>query len=259
MAIVNANKVIMDNGDIVKLLADDGIVNITRSGTTFTATRQDGTTFTFTQQDNDTTTGTTYTAGNVPANTTFGTNGSIKNTYDGLNGSKAPKSEAIKNITRSGTTFTATRCDNSTFTFTQQDNNTTTGTSYNAGSCPDNTTFGTNGSIARVYSNLKSRLDNVGETKSSTAYSGNIAANGYCSNTLTLTPGKWLITTDGYVASGGAYAPFGVGLNTGASVRGFQPTWVLTVSANTIVYLWNILGAQVSAANLVIYATRIGV
>lgn len=32
----------------------------------------------------------------------------------------------IKNITRSGTTFTATRGDNTTFTFTQQDNNTDT-------------------------------------------------------------------------------------------------------------------------------------
>lgn len=31
----------------------------------------------------------------------------------------------IKNITRSGTTFTATRIDGTTFTFTQQDNNTT--------------------------------------------------------------------------------------------------------------------------------------
>lgn len=30
--------------------------------------------------------------------------------------------ESIKNITRSGTTFTATRADNTTFTFTQQDN-----------------------------------------------------------------------------------------------------------------------------------------
>ncbi|SHL74061.1 hypothetical protein SAMN04488494_0617 [Xylanibacter ruminicola] len=34
----------------------------------------------------------------------------------------AQKSEAIKNITRNGTTFTATRADGTTFTFTQQDN-----------------------------------------------------------------------------------------------------------------------------------------
>lgn len=35
------------------------------------------------------------------------------------------QSSAIKNITRSGTTFAATRLDGTTFTFTQQDNNTT--------------------------------------------------------------------------------------------------------------------------------------
>lgn len=37
---------------------------------------------------------------------------------------KVLASQAIKNITRSGTTFTATRVDGTTFTFTQQDNNT---------------------------------------------------------------------------------------------------------------------------------------
>ena len=42
-----------------------------------------------------------------------------------LNDGKAAKSDAIKNITRSGTTFTATKADGTTFTFTQQDNNTT--------------------------------------------------------------------------------------------------------------------------------------
>lgn len=35
------------------------------------------------------------------------------------------QSKAIKSITRSGTTFTATALDGTTFTFTQQDNNTT--------------------------------------------------------------------------------------------------------------------------------------
>ena len=39
--------------------------------------------------------------------------------------SKANKSEAISGITRSGTTFTATRANGTTFTFSQQDNNTT--------------------------------------------------------------------------------------------------------------------------------------
>lgn len=41
-----------------------------------------------------------------------------------LNDGKAAKSEAVKSITRSGTTFTATKADGTTFTFTQQDNNT---------------------------------------------------------------------------------------------------------------------------------------
>jgi len=42
-------------------------------------------------------------------------------------------------VTGTGTSFTVTRRD------------LTDGTTYNAGSCPDNTTFGTNGSIKRVY------------------------------------------------------------------------------------------------------------
>lgn len=45
------------------------------------------------------------------------------------------QSKAIKSITRSGTTFTATALDGTTFTFTQQDNNTTYGiaTQYTSG------------------------------------------------------------------------------------------------------------------------------
>lgn len=46
---------------------------------------------------------------------------------------------AITNITRSGTTFTATREDNSTFTFTQQDNNTTTASGISATDASGNT------------------------------------------------------------------------------------------------------------------------
>lgn len=44
----------------------------------------------------------------------------------------AKKDEAVKTITRSGTTFTATRADGSSFTFTQQDNNTWTANSASA-------------------------------------------------------------------------------------------------------------------------------
>ena len=49
------------------ILDEGAIANITRSGTTFTATKRDGTTFTFTQQDNNTTynfSGTTFYSGN---------------------------------------------------------------------------------------------------------------------------------------------------------------------------------------------------
>ena len=49
----------------------------------------------------------------------------IKNTF-------AKKSESISNITRSGTTYTATRADGTSFTFTQQDNNTWTANAVNA-------------------------------------------------------------------------------------------------------------------------------
>lgn len=79
---INGNMELIDAG------VGASVKNITRSGTTFTATRADGTTFTFTQQD-----------------TSYPT--------------------AITNITRNGTTFTATRANGTTFTFTQQDNNTT--------------------------------------------------------------------------------------------------------------------------------------
>lgn len=57
-----------------------------------------------------------------------GVTSSIQTQINTLNinlGNKANTSDAIKNITRSGTTFTATRANNTTFTFTQQDNNTT--------------------------------------------------------------------------------------------------------------------------------------
>ena len=51
----------------------------------------------------------------------------------------AKKTEAIKSISRSGTTFTATRCDDTTFTFTQQDNNTWRGIQDNLTSSTNTT------------------------------------------------------------------------------------------------------------------------
>ena len=46
---------------------------------------------------------------------------------------KADKDEAVKNITRSGTTFTATRTDDTTFTFDQKDDNATYSASTSTG------------------------------------------------------------------------------------------------------------------------------
>nr|DAQ85189.1 MAG TPA: Minor structural protein [Caudoviricetes sp.] len=58
------------------------------------------------------------------------------------------QSKAIKSITRSGTTFTATALDGTTFEFTQQDNNTTYGVA----------TQYTNGLMS---SSDKTKLDNL--------------------------------------------------------------------------------------------------
>lgn len=63
------------------------------------------------------------------ANRDSGTNSTSIVNLRNTAGTIALTSEAIKSISRSGTTFTATRADGTTFTFTQQDNNTT----YSAG------------------------------------------------------------------------------------------------------------------------------
>ena len=127
------------NGSTANVAVKDaglGVKSITRSGTTFTATCIDGSTFSFTQQDSNTTysgasgvslTGTTFYNSGVRAITTSTVAGSINVNTNGTTANVAIKdaASAIKNITRSGTTFTATKLDGSTFTFTQQDNNTT--------------------------------------------------------------------------------------------------------------------------------------
>ena len=72
--------------------------------------------------------------------TTFTDGSSVPSGYTALNDfttTTAEAASAIKDITRSGTTFTATRQDGTTFTFSQQDNNTT----YTLGTSGNNVTL----------------------------------------------------------------------------------------------------------------------
>ena len=104
------------------------VKSITRSGTTFTATCYDNTTFTFTQQDNNTWKANSSSSegyvksGASQANKVWKTDANGNPDWRDDADTTYPK--AVKSITRSGTTFTATCYDNTTFTFTQQDNNT---------------------------------------------------------------------------------------------------------------------------------------
>jgi hypothetical protein len=75
--------------------------------------------------------GTTYTVKDSAARSHIGNmnnpHGVTKSQVGLGNVANYNQSKAIKSITRSGTTFTATALDGTTFTFTQQDNNTTYG------------------------------------------------------------------------------------------------------------------------------------
>lgn len=62
--------------------------------------------------------------------------------------------KAIKNITRNGTTFTATCCDGTTFTFTQQDNNTNTWRGYQVKQYQTSYTVAANSGKALTGSNF---------------------------------------------------------------------------------------------------------
>lgn len=75
--------------------------------------------------------GTTYTVKDSVARNHIGNKSNphgVNKSQVGLgNVANYDQSKAIKTISRSGTTFTATALDGTTFTFTQQDNNTTYG------------------------------------------------------------------------------------------------------------------------------------
>lgn len=82
---------------------------------------------------------------------------------------KADKSSAITGISRSGTTFTATRADGTTFTFSQQDNNTT----YTFAGGTNKFTVTPSGGTAQEVAVTPSISNNV--TYSGTITSGQVA------------------------------------------------------------------------------------
>lgn len=79
----------------------------------------------------------------TPPNTTYGV---VSKTADGL-APQLPNETATTKFLRQDGSWAV-----------PPDNNTTTGTSYNAGSCPDNTTFATNGSVSRAYDALNTSI-----------------------------------------------------------------------------------------------------
>ena len=110
----NLSKIEMPDGTILDIPGTtDSVVSKTANGlcpqlpnetTTRKYLRQDGQWI----QPPNTTTGTTYSAGSVPANTTFGTNGSIKNVYDKV----ATLGETYKSQSYSGSMVTGANSPN---------------------------------------------------------------------------------------------------------------------------------------------------
>lgn len=98
-----------------------------------------------------------------------------------IKGAFAAKNEAIKNITRSGKTFTATRTDGTSFTFTQQDNDTWNANSkdvagYVAAPTSSNTNkvWGTDGSGNPSWRDETGAVTGVKGNAESTYRTGNV-------------------------------------------------------------------------------------
>lgn len=107
----------------------------------------------------------------------------------------AEQSSAISNITRSGTTFTATKADGTTFTFTQQDNDTTalgsmTGTLQVGHGGTGATTLtgivkgtGTTAFTAASAADVKTLLGNTAVNRATADANGNNIADTYAKKT----------------------------------------------------------------------------
>jgi len=114
-----------------------------------------------------------------------------------------------------------------------------------------------NTNVGAKLTQINSDLTEIGVIRSSNSYTGTITANNFSPETLTLPKGTWCISTYGYVSDGVNYQIMGIGVNSGALIKGLNPCWNLTINATTTFYAWNILGATINAYNLTLQAVRV--
>lgn len=109
-----------------------------------------------------------------------------------------------------------------------------------------------------IVGGIVESLKTIGDSTYNTPYSGTIIGNSYCPNYLTIpSAGTWLITTGGYAAVSNVYMPFGIGTGSGTIRRGFQPSMLIEAVGNEKIYMWNILGSEISITDMTIYAVKI--
>lgn len=181
--------------------------------------------------------------------------GNVSLTPDDIGAAK--KSEAIKDITRSGTTFTATRTDGTTFTFTQQDNNSLTGVKGSAES-----SYRT-GNVNLTPANL-----GIGTITTSSPSEVDVNTSSWATlGSITLAAGTWVVSVGSTFASNtsGRRATY-FGTNSGGSsivvsdmasttqapadggMTKFSSTAILTPTASTTYYCraWQNSGSTLS-------------
>ena len=118
---------------------------------------------------------------------------------------KVINSSAIKNITRSGTTFTATRLNNGTFTFTQQDNNTTYANYKGATTAAAGTAGLVPAATTATRLNFL-RGDGSWQTPTNTTYANYKGATTAASGTAGLVPAATTATRLGFLRGDGTWA-----------------------------------------------------